>query len=71
MEQNSQPLAVTKRRAAAELSVCVRTVDHLLATKQLSCRRVGRKVLIPFSSLVSFLRHDHPSPARRAKEASQ
>jgi excisionase family DNA binding protein len=53
------PLLVSKRDAAALLSLCVRTVDNLIATKKLPARRVGRRVLIPYASLVQFARRDH------------
>lgn len=55
------PLLVSKRDAAALLSLCVRTVDNLIATKKLPARRVGRRVLIPYTALVQFARRDHVS----------
>jgi excisionase family DNA binding protein len=58
-ESEQTPLLVSKRDAAALLSLCVRTVDNLIATKELPARRVGRRVLIPYSALVQFARRDH------------
>ena len=58
-ESQQTPLAVSKRDAAAMLSLCVRTIDNLIATKELPCRRVGKRVLIPYSALLAFCRHDH------------
>lgn len=58
-ESEQTPLLVSKRDAAALLSLCVRTVDNLIATKKLPARRVGRRVLIPYSALVHFARRDH------------
>jgi excisionase family DNA binding protein len=60
--QQQTPLLVSKRDAAAMLSLCVRTIDNLLATKQLPARRVGKRVLIPFSALQQFARRDHGDP---------
>jgi excisionase family DNA binding protein len=61
-ETEQTPLLVSKRDAAALLSLCVRTVDNLIATKQLPARRVGRRVLIPYAALVQFARRDHLGP---------
>jgi len=58
-ESERTPLLVSKRDAAALLSLCVRTVDNLIATKELPTRRVGRRVLIPYTALVQFARRDH------------
>ncbi|MGO9520251.1 MAG: helix-turn-helix domain-containing protein [Candidatus Korobacteraceae bacterium] len=58
-ESERAPLLVSKRDAAALLSLCVRTVDNLIATKKLPARRVGRRVLIPYSALVHFARRDN------------
>lgn len=55
------PLLVSKRDAAALLSLCLRSIDNLIAAKQLPCRRIGRRVLIPYTALVAFARRDHPN----------
>jgi excisionase family DNA binding protein len=52
-------LAYNKGEAAEMLSVSVRTVDNLLALKELVSRRVGRRVVIPHQAIVQFLRSDH------------
>jgi excisionase family DNA binding protein len=54
------PLLVSKRQAAGLLSLCLRSIDNLIAAKQLPCRRIGKRVLIPYSALVAFARRDHP-----------
>jgi excisionase family DNA binding protein len=53
------PLLVSKGDAAAMLSLCVRTIDKLIATKELPARRCGKRVLIPYSALQQFARRDH------------
>ena len=57
--EQAQPLLVSKRDAANLLSLCLRTVDKLIATKQLSACRVGKRVLIRYASLQQFVRRDH------------
>ena len=65
------PLLVSKRDAAALLGVCLRSVDNYIATKELLARRLGKRVLIPYSALLAFARRDHVNPARsKASEIS-
>jgi len=60
-------LLVSKRDAAAALSLSVRTIENLIARKELVARRVGRRTLVLASSLEAFARHDHPSPSPSAR----
>jgi excisionase family DNA binding protein len=55
------PLLVSKRDAAALLGVCLRSIDNYIAAKELPCRRLGKRVLVPYSALVAFARRDHLS----------
>jgi excisionase family DNA binding protein len=52
-------IALSKQEAARTLGVSLRTIDRLIALKELPVRRLGRRVLIPRASLEGFLRHDH------------
>jgi len=54
-------IALSKREAARTLGVSIRTIDRLIALKELPVRRLGRRVLIPRASLESFFRNDHPT----------
>ena len=63
LERVPEVLALSKLEAARMLGVSLRTVDRLIALKQLPVRRLGRRVLIPRNSLQSFLRADHPTKA--------
>jgi len=63
MERVPEVLALSKPEAARMLGVSVRTVDRLIALKQLPVRRLGRRVLIPRNGLQSLLRADHPTQA--------
>jgi len=48
-----------RREAAAILSISLRTLDGLVAAKQLPVRRVGRRTLFPRQALEAFARRDH------------
>jgi len=54
-----EPILVSKREAASLLSVCPRTIDNLVARRELPVRRIGRRVLIPRRALEQFARRDH------------
>jgi len=55
----NEPILVSKKEAARVLSVSPRTIDNLIASKELSVRRVGRRCLIPRTALEAFARRDH------------
>jgi hypothetical protein len=59
-------LLYTRKEAARQLSICVRSLDYLIATKQLATRRLGKRVMIPHSELVRFARADHFEPMTKA-----
>jgi excisionase family DNA binding protein len=59
-----EPILVPRWEAARLLGISTRTVDYLLAKKELTPRRVGRKVLISYEELQAFARRDHSSPGR-------
>jgi excisionase family DNA binding protein len=66
------PLLVSKRQTAELLGVCLRTVDNLIANKELPCLRIGKRVLVKHSSLLAFIRRDHVgAPKQRAQQAAQ
>jgi excisionase family DNA binding protein len=52
-------LLYTRREAAFALGLSVRSVDYLVAKKELSVRRIGGRVLIPSSEVHRFARSDH------------
>jgi excisionase family DNA binding protein len=52
-------LMYTKAEAAEMLSLSLRTIDNLIGNKELVVRRTGKRVLIPYQSLMQFTRHDH------------
>jgi excisionase family DNA binding protein len=57
----------SRTEAARQLSISVRTLDYLIAGKQLETRRIGKKVLITHASLVRYSQGNHyDSPASLA-----
>jgi excisionase family DNA binding protein len=56
-------LLLSKKDAATALGVCVRTVEHLISAKELPCRKIGRRTLIPLSALEQFVKRDHRTDA--------
>lgn len=63
LNHRPEAVAVSKLDAAQMLGVSVRTVDRLIALKQLPVRRLGRRVLILRNNLQNLLRADHPTKA--------
>jgi hypothetical protein len=53
-------LLVSREEAVQMISISVRGVDYLVATKRLSTRRMGTRVLIPTDDIRKFARSDHP-----------
>lgn len=43
------------------IGVSLRTLDRLIAEKQLHVRRTGRRVLVNHDELVQFTKRDHPT----------
>ena len=60
MPGTSEPkILLTRHEAAGALSISVRTLDTLLARRELATRRVGRRRLIPRTELERFARTNH------------
>jgi excisionase family DNA binding protein len=52
-------LLYSKKEIAQMLNVSLRTIDNLVAYKELLVRRIGRRVLIPKAAISNFLATDH------------
>ncbi len=50
---------MTEKTAALQLSISIRSLDYLIAGKQLATRRIGKKVLVPHSELVRYANGNH------------
>lgn len=55
-------LLVGRLEAARMLSISERSLDYLIAKKQLTTRRIGTRVLISITDLQRYARADHPQP---------
>jgi excisionase family DNA binding protein len=55
-----EKLLLSRREAAALLSISQRSLDYLIAENILPVRRIGSRVLIPSDVLQRFARADHP-----------
>jgi len=53
-------LLVSRPEAAQLLSISVRGINYLLATRRLPFRKVGGRVLIPVAELRKYANGDHP-----------
>jgi excisionase family DNA binding protein len=54
-----QKVLLSKKEAAQALSISLRSLEYLIARKELSTRRVGKRVLVPMAVLHKFAQHDH------------
>lgn len=61
-----QKIFYSRAETAALLCLSLRTIDNLVSRKELTVRRVGRKVLFHRDELVRFARKDHPSSSPTA-----
>ena len=50
----NDPILLSKREAARSLSISLRTLDRLIASNEISARRIGRRVLVARRSLEHF-----------------
>lgn len=55
----TEAILISKRDAAKALSISLRTLDYLIAAKEITVRRVGRRCLIPRTACEAFARRDH------------
>ena len=64
----------SRKEAAQALGISVRSLDYLIAGKQLDTRRIGKKVLITRASLAAFASGNHygsMSTAARSEASSR
>jgi excisionase family DNA binding protein len=62
-------LLLSKQEAARLLGLSIRSIEHLISSKEIPVRRIGRRVLITRSALESFARVPNPSesPERESR----
>ena len=56
----------SRKEAAYSLGISVRSLDYLIAGKQLDTRRIGKKVLVTRGSLAAFASANHYEITRRS-----
>jgi excisionase family DNA binding protein len=61
-------ILLSKKSVAALLSVSIRTVENLIARKELAVRHIGRRTLVSRKSLEHFARRDHRTQPPRAAD---
>jgi excisionase family DNA binding protein len=66
-----EQLLIGKKDAARVLGVSLRTVENLIAQKELETRRIGRRRLIPRKSLEKLARRDVYIPANQPTEVQE
>ena len=52
-------LLYSRKEAARQLSISVRSLDYIIAAKSLDTRRIGRKVLVTRASLTRYASGNH------------
>lgn len=57
---SDERILVGRREAARMLSISQRSLDYLVASKELHPRRIGARVLISVAELKRYARADHP-----------
>jgi excisionase family DNA binding protein len=67
----THPVALSKARAAKALGISVRTLDYCIAQKKIRILRIGRRVLVPMTSIEAAtkrgalnIRHDRAPVAQ-------
>lgn len=56
----SMKITVGRTEAAQLLSISIRGIDYLLASRRLPFRKLGGRVLIPVDELRKYAHGDHP-----------
>jgi hypothetical protein len=64
----TEKLLVSRREAAAQLSISLRTLDKLVMEKMLTPRKVRARVLFEVRELERFCKRDHPTRAQSEPE---
>ena len=67
----TERLLYPRKDAAFQLGISIRSLDYLVARKQLDTRRIGKKVLVPRNALVRFAGANHCEPMSATAERAQ
>jgi hypothetical protein len=61
----SEPLLVSKRTAATMLGISVRTLENLIAMREIIPRYIGKRCLLEVRKIEQFARRDHETKPQR------
>jgi hypothetical protein len=61
----TEPLLVSKRTAATMLGISVRTLENLIAVREIIPRYIGKRCLIEVKKIEQFARFDHQTQKER------
>jgi excisionase family DNA binding protein len=53
-----EKLLLSKREAAEALGCSVRTIENMIARKQLASRRLGKRRMIPYAAVTQLAKRD-------------
>jgi excisionase family DNA binding protein len=67
MSPENEKLLVSINDAARMLSVSRRSIEYLIAKKELAVRKIGRRTLVTRASLRSLAARDVASPSARSE----
>ncbi len=67
----SESIFISRQIAAGMLDVSLRTLENLIAAKQIPVRRIGRRVVISRQALEEFARRDHATTNRVSQEVAE
>jgi excisionase family DNA binding protein len=66
-QQPDVPALFSLDRAANYLSVSERTIRNLIKNRELVGRHIGRRTLVPYTSLQAFLKRDHVTHIKKGE----
>jgi excisionase family DNA binding protein len=58
-------ILLSKKSVAGLLSICVRTLEKLIAAGELPVIRIGSRVMIPRNAVENFARRDHSTQSAK------
>lgn len=61
----NERLLISKREASAALNISIRTLENLVSMRELTPRRIGRRVLFDVREVERFVRRDHRTQQER------
>ena len=62
MKKEFEPILIDKQRGRDVSGLSVRNLEYLFVSGAIETRKIGKRRLIVYKSLLRFLEHDHPEP---------